>query len=300
MPTSPAEILKRIRKIEIKTRNLVDEVFSGEYHSMFKGQGLEFSEVREYQPGDSYRDIDWNVSARFGHPYIKKFQETRELNVLFIVDLSASNQFGTASQIKADFIAEITAVLSFSALSNQDKVGLLLFTDRIEKYLPPRKGRKYTLQILRDILYHEPTGKGTDLASALSYTSRLLKKRSIIFIVSDFLAHEYIKPLQLLAAKHDVIALQIVDPAERKLPDAGLVRITNPETGESDVVDFSHPSTRMQYQKFIQVEQEQLVKKFKKAKTDHLALRTDEPYITELQRFFKSRIRRRKVTNRGS
>lgn len=295
MRQTPAEILKRIRKIEIKTRNLVEEVFMGEYHSMFKGQGLEFSEVREYQPGDSYRDIDWNVSARFGHPYIKKFQETRELNVLFIVDLSASHQFGTAGLYKADFIAEITAVLSFSALSNQDKVGLLLFTDRIEKYLPPRKGRKYTLQILRDILYLTPEGKGTDLAAALSYTSRLLKKRSIIFIISDFLAHEYIKPLQLLSGKHDVIALQVVDPAERVLPKCGPVRIFNPETGESDVVDFSNTQLRVQYQRFIEVEQEQLTKKLQKAHADHLVLKTDEPYITELQRFFRKRLRHRKL-----
>ncbi len=293
MVQSPAEILKRIKRIEIKTRNLVEEVFTGEYHSMFKGQGLEFSEVREYQPGDSYRDIDWNVSARFGHPYIKKFKETRELNVLFIVDLSASNQFGTQGQLKAEFIAEITAVLSFSALSNQDKVGLLLFTDEIEKYLPPRKGRKYTLQILRDILYHEPHGKGTDLAGALSYTSRLLKKRSIIFIVSDFLAHDYQKSIQLLSNKHDVIALQIVDPAERDLPQGGLVRVFNPETGESDIVNLSDKKLRMQYRKFIQVEQELLDKRMTQARVDLLSLRTNEPYVQELQKFFDRRIKRR-------
>jgi len=294
MPTSPTEILKRIRRIEIKTRNLVEEVFTGEYHSLFKGQGLEFSEVREYQPGDSYRDIDWNVSARFGHPYIKKFKETRELNVLFIVDLSASNQFGTKGQLKAEFIAEITAVLSFSALSNQDKVGLLLFTDRIEKYLPPRKGRKYTLQILRDILYHEPLGKGTNLSEALSYTSRLLKKHSIIFIVSDFLAHDYQKSLQLLSNKHDVIALQIVDPSERDLPEGSLVRIYNPESGESDIVDLSDKQLRNQYKKFIRSEQERMSKKMSQAGVDLLSLKTNEPYVVELQQFFDNRIKRHK------
>lgn len=294
MPTSTAEILKRIKRIEIKTRNLVEEVFTGEYHSMFKGQGLEFNEVREYQPGDSYRDIDWNVSARFGHPYIKKFKETRELNVLFIVDLSASNQFGTQGQLKAEFIAEITAVLSFSALSNQDKVGLLLFTDVIEKYLPPRKGRKYTLQILRDILYHEPKGKGTDIANSLSYTARLLKKRTIIFLVSDFLAHDYQKSIQLLSNKHDVIALHVIDPAERNLPQCGLVRVVNPETGDSDIINLSDKKLQMQYSKFIQVEQEQFIKKMTQAKVDVLSLRTDEPYVKELQRFFDLRIKRRK------
>jgi len=293
MIQSPSEILKRIKRIEIKTRNLVEEVFTGEYHSLFKGQGLEFNEVREYQPGDSYRDIDWNVSARFGHPYIKKFKETRELNVLFIVDLSGSTQFGTQGQLKAEFIAEITAVLSFSALSNQDKVGLLLFTDRIEKYLPPRKGRKYTLQILRDILYHEPLSKGTDLAAALSYTARLLKKRSIIFIVSDFLSADYFKPLQLLANKHDVIALQIVDPAERNLPAGGLLRVTNPETGESEVINFSDKKLRLQYDKFIQVEQEQITKRMSQARVDLLSLKTNQPYVTDLQNFFDRRIKRR-------
>jgi uncharacterized protein (DUF58 family) len=272
----------------------VEEVFTGEYHSMFKGQGLEFSEVREYQAGDSYRDIDWNVSARFGHPYIKKFKETRELNVLFIVDLSASNQFGTKGQIKSEFIAELTAVLSFSALSNQDKVGLLLFTDKIEKYLPPRKGRKYTLQILRDILYHEPGGKGTDLGNALDYTLRLLKKHSIIFIVSDFQAHGYTRQLNVLAQKHDVIALQVVDPAERELPEGGLVRIFNPETGDSDIIDLSAKELRSQFIKHIKKEQSELANKMTKAGVDLLSLKTNEPYVNELQKFFDLRIKRRK------
>lgn len=294
MPATPAEILQRVKRIEIKTRNLVEEVFTGEYHAMFKGQGLEFSEVREYQIGDSYRDIDWNVSARFGHPYIKKFRETRELNVLFLIDLSASNQFGTKGQIKSDFIAELTAVLSFSALSNQDKVGLLLFTDRIEKYLPPRKGRKYTLQILRDILYPDLQGKGTDLAGALSFAARLLKKRSIVFLISDFLAHDYTKPLQLIANKHDVIALQVIDPAERILPASGLVRIYNPETGDSDVIDLSDKSLRKQYEQYIKVEQEQLSKKMAQAHVDLLPLQTDQSYVQALQKFFDRRIKRRR------
>ncbi len=293
MPVSPAEILKRVRRIEIKTRNLVEEVFTGEYHALFKGQGLEFSEVREYQPGDSYRDIDWNVSARFGHPYIKKFRETRELNVLFIIDLSGSTRFGTRGQLKAEFIAELTAVLSFSALSNQDKVGLLLFTDRIEKYLPPRKGRKYTLQILRDILYLEPEGQKTDLAAALSYAARLLKKRSIIFLVSDFQAHSYIKPLQVLSARHDVIALQVTDPAELDLPPGGLLRLVNPETGDSDLCDLSNRKLRQQYKKHILMEREQLAKRMARAGVDLLPLRTDEPYVPALQKFFDVRIRRR-------
>jgi uncharacterized protein (DUF58 family) len=208
-----SEILKRIRKIEISTKNLVEEVFAGEYHSMFRGQGLEFSEVREYMPGDSFRDIDWNVTARMGIPFIKKFEETRELNVLFLVDSSASTVFGTKNYLKSEYIAEITAVLSFSALSNQDKVGLLLFSDRIEKFIPPRKGRKIALQILREILFFEPKGKKTDIKQAIEYISRVTKKRSIIFVISDFLDDGYWDSLKLLSRKHDVLALQIIDKA---------------------------------------------------------------------------------------
>ncbi|MBC8415367.1 MAG: DUF58 domain-containing protein, partial [Candidatus Cloacimonetes bacterium] len=186
-----SEIIKRIRKIEITTRNLVSELFSGEYHSLFKGQGLEFSEVREYQEGDSFRQIDWNVTARHGYPYIKKFEETRELNVMFLVDSSASTLFGTRNYLKSEFITEVTAVLSFSALSNNDKVGLLLFTDEVEKYIPPRKGKKSALRILRDILYFEPQNVKTDINKAAEYIYRLIKKRSIIFIISDFLDKDY-------------------------------------------------------------------------------------------------------------
>ncbi len=285
------EIIKRIRKIEITTRNLVSELFSGEYHSMFKGQGLEFSEVREYQDGDSFRQIDWNVSARMGHPYIKKFEETRELNVLFLIDSSASTLFGTRSFLKSEYITEITAVLSFSALSNNDKVGMLLFTDEIEKYLPPRKGKKYALRILRDILYFIPKSVKTNITLAVEYIYRLMKKRSIIFIISDFLDKEYDESLKLLAKKHDVIAIRVLDKMELELPDAGLLSLEDPETGARFTINSSNPKIRKRYKDLAETRENELVKRFKRNKIDLVTLRTDEPYAPELMKFFKLRIK---------
>ncbi len=286
-----SEIIKRIRKIEITTRNLVSELFSGEYHSLFKGQGLEFSEVREYQEGDSFRQIDWNVTARQGYPYIKKFEETRELNVMFLVDSSASTLFGTRNYLKSEFITEVTAVLSFSALSNNDKVGLLLFTDEVEKYIPPRKGKKSALRILRDILYFEPKNVKTDINKAVEYIYRLIKKRSIIFIISDFLDEDYENSLQLLAKKHDVIALRIIDRGEIELPNAGLMHLRDPETGERFSVNTSSRSIRKKYRKTVLEQEAKLTEKFKKIKVDLVNLQTDKPYALELMKFFKFRIR---------
>ncbi|HNX01558.1 MAG TPA: DUF58 domain-containing protein [Candidatus Cloacimonadota bacterium] len=288
-----SEILKRIRRIEITTKNMVQEVFSGEYHSVFRGQGLEFAEVREYQMGDSYRDIDWNVSARMGHPYIKKFEETRELNVIFLVDCSASNVFGTRQYLKSEYIAEVTAVLSFSALSNQDKVGLLLFSDRIEKYVPPRKGKKATLQILRDILFFEPQGKGTDINQAVEYISHLVKKRSIFFIISDFYDQGFERSVQLLGKKHDVVALRVTDQAELELPKAGILHLEDPETGDTFTIDSDDEYLLKQYSKQSQIYEEHLQSRFKKMQVDLVNLKTDQSYVTELQKFFKTRIRKR-------
>jgi len=285
------EIIKRIRKIEITTRSLVSELFSGEYHSMFKGQGLEFAEVREYQDGDSFRQIDWNVSARMGHPYIKKFEETRELNVLFLIDSSASTLFGTRSYLKSEYITEITAVLSFSALSNNDKVGMLLFTDEIEKYLPPRKGKKYALRILRDILYFVPKSAKTNITKAVEYIYRLIKKKSIIFVVSDFLDENYDESLKLLAKKHDVIAIRVLDKMEMELPDAGLLRLEDPETGEFFTVNSSSAKIRNRYKQQTQMREADLIERFKRNKIDLITLRTDQPYAPELMKFFKLRIK---------
>ncbi len=286
-----ADILKRIRKIEITTRNIVNELFSGEYHSLFKGQGLEFSEVREYQTGDSFKQIDWNVTARYGYPYIKKFEETRELNVMFLVDSSASTLFGTRSYLKSEFITEITAVLSFSALSNNDKVGLLLFTDEVEKYIPPRKGKKSALRILRDILYFEPKSAKTNIKKAVEYIYRLIKKRSIIFIISDFLDEDYEESLKLLAKKHDVIALRIIDQSESELPNAGLLHLRDPETNDFFSVNSSNKTIREKYVKAVQKQENELKERFRKIKVDLVNLQTDKPYVPELMKFFKFRIR---------
>jgi len=286
-----SDIIKKIKKIEITTRDLVSELFSGEYHSLFKGQGLEFSEVREYQDGDSFRQIDWNVSARHGTPYIKKFEETRELNVIFLVDSSASTLFGTGNSLKSEFITEITAVLSFSALSNNDKVGLLLFTDDIEKYIPPRKGKKSALRILRDILYFEPKSSRTCIKKAVEYIYRLIKKRSIIFVISDFLDVNYSESLKLLAKKHDVIALRILDKAEQELPDAGLLHLKDPESGKLLTINSSNLKIRKKYKDAVEKVDRKLEDDFKKMRIDLVNLRTDKPYAPELMKFFKFRIR---------
>jgi len=286
-----SDIIKKIRKIEITTRNVVNELFSGEYHSLFKGQGLEFSEVREYQSGDSFRQIDWNVSARMGYPFIKKFEETRELNVIFLVDASASTLFGTRNYLKSEYITEITAVLSFSAISNNDKVGCLLFTDEVEKFTPPRKGKKTALRILRDILYFEPKDAKTNIKSAIEYIYRLTKKRSIIFIISDFFDDGYEDTLKLLAKKHDVIALRILDKAELELPNAGILHLKDPETGKIFTVNSSNPKIREKYRKLAENKENEIIEKFKKMKVDLVNLRTDEPYVQELVKFFKFRIR---------
>lgn len=290
----PVEILKKVQKIEITTRKVVSEVFSGEYHSMFKGQGLEFSEVREYLPGDSFREIDWNVTARMGHPYIKKFEETRELNVFFVVDCSKSTVFGTTDYLKSEYIAELTALLSFSALSNHDKVGLFLFSDQIEKYISPRKGKKNTLRIVREILYHEPVGQGTDIAKAIQHVYRLATKKSIIFVISDFLDSDFEHSLSILSQKHDVIAIRILDKAEMKLPNAGTIHFRDPETQQILTLDTSDEILRKRFEQLYNEIDINLKDKFKRMRVDYLSLRTDQSYIREILLFFKSRISKRR------
>lgn len=292
---SPAEIIRRIKKIEIRTRNVVSELFSGEYHSSFKGQGLEFAEVREYQPGDSYRMIDWNVSARYGIPYIKKFRETRELNVFFIIDSSGSMEFGTREAYKKERLAEIAAVLSFSALSNNDKVGLIMYSDRPEKYLPPRKGRNSALQILREILYHEPQGQRTNLREAFAYTARILKKRSVVFVLSDFMDDGWEAPLSILRKKHDVIAIQIVDDAELTLPDAGLLHLRDPETGREMVINSSSPRLRSRYTKVTAALQAGLKETLRHLQVELIVIRSGDSYIDALRNFFETRARRTRI-----
>ncbi len=287
-----SNILKKIRKIEITTKNIVNEMFSGEYHSLFKGQGLEFSEVREYQVGDSFRQIDWNVTARMRHPYIKKFEETRELNVIFIVDSSASTIFGTQNSLKSEYITEITAILSFSALSNNDKVGLVLFSDEVEKYLPPRKGTKYALRMLRDILYFNPKNSRTDISKAVEFVYRLTKKRSIIFLISDFDDNkDYFDALKLMAKRHDLVAIRVKDNAEMFIPPVGLVYFKDPETGKSIAVNTNDRKFISKYILMQKKEDDALLQKFKRNGIDFLDLRTNQNYIKELLKFFKFRIK---------
>jgi len=285
------EILKRVRRIEITTRNLVNEVFAGEYHSMFKGQGLEFAEVREYQAGDNYKDIDWNVSARMGHPYIKKYEESRELNVVLAVDISASTVFGTQRALKSEYLAELAAVLAFSALSNHDKVSLLLFSDQVEIFLSPRKGKKAVLQMIREILYCQPQGKKTSLNNALTHLSHIIKKRSIVFLLSDFWDEGYQKPLKVLVQKHDVIALQILDPAELELPSAGVIQIEDPETGRTFSIDTDSKIVRAKYRQQIQQLQERFNQVMRECRVDCVPLQTNQEYAPTLHRFFQKRLR---------
>ncbi len=287
------DILKKIRKIEISTKDIVSDLFSGEYHSIFKGQGLEFSEVRQYQDGDSFRQIDWNVSARMDYPYIKKFEETRELNIIFLVDGSASTLFGTTSNLKSEYIAELTAVLAFSALSNNDKVGLMLFCQEVEKYVPAKKGRKTILRILSEILQFSPRQKKTDIGAAIKYLMQVTKKRSVVFIISDFLDKDYTKSLAVLSQKHDVVALRVLDPAETILPKAGILELVDPETGDRFTVNSLSKKKRAEFARKV-AEQDQLIEQtFKKIKVDLLTMHTGESYIKELMKFFKRRISRK-------
>ncbi len=308
----PTEILKQVKLIELRTRGLVNSVFSGEYHSVFKGQGMEFAEVREYEPGDDVRNIDWNVTARMGHPYVKKHIEERELTVLIAVDLSGSEQFGTHGRFKAELAAELAAVLSLSAVRNNDRVGLMIFSDHVEHFVPPKKGRRHVLRMIRDVLAFRPQGRGTDLAGAIDYAARVLPNRSIIFVLSDFhlstgaalldgdgpaesadrAASEILqKNLRLAARRHDVIAVTIHDPGEEALPNVGVLLLIDPETGEEAIVDTSREQTRALYRAIAGRERDRTRKLFRQLRVDEIDVRTDQPYVTPLLAFFRRRER---------
>src|SRR5690348_6423641 len=250
----PPEILRQVKLIELRTRGLVNSLFSGEYRSVFKGQGMEFAEVREYQPGDEVRSIDWNVTARMRRPYVKRYIEERELTVMLAVDLSGSERFGTRGRFKSELASELAAVLAMSAIRNNDRVGAVLFTDRIEHVVPPRKGRRHALRLMRDLLVFEPTGSRTDLPAALEFTGKMLSHKSIIFVVSDFQAADIEHPLKLLAQRHDVVAVTVDDPSEQTLPDIGLARFVDPETGTTLDVDTSDPAVRAQFAAAVEEE----------------------------------------------
>lgn len=286
------ELLKQVREIEIKTKGLVNQVFSGEYHSVFKGKGMEFSEVREYQFGDDIRNIDWNVTARFGHPFVKIFEEERELTVILMIDLSGSLSFGSKSKTKQKVAAEISAILSFSALKNNDKVGLILFTDKIEKFVPPRKGRKHVLRIVRDILSFKPEGNKTNLYNALEFLNHAIKKRSIVFFLSDFIDEGFEKILSVVSRKHDFIALSIEDKRESELINVGLVKFFDAETGNEFLVDTSSKS----FLDFYKKKKSEAINKrkylFRLNKIDNVNIISGEDYIKPLVQFFKIREKR--------
>lgn len=288
----PKEILKKVREIEIYTNRLVNDVLAGEYHSVFKGRGMEFSEVREYQPGDDIRSIDWNVTARMGHPFVKQHVEERELTVILLIDASASGNFGTISQMKGELAVELCAVLAFSAIRNHDKIGMLAFTDEVERYIPPKKGRKHVLRVIREMLYLQPQRRGTRIQAALDYLNRMLKRKAVVFLVSDFLDSGYERALRVTSRKHDVIPITITDPRELELPPVGLLEVEDAETGEMLLLDTFDPEVRVAYYELGQQRQAERARLFRSMKLDVIDVRTDRPYTQTLLNFFHRRASR--------
>ncbi len=288
------ELLKRVRKIEIKTRSLSRNIFAGEYHSQFKGRGMAFSEVREYQPGDDVRTIDWNVTARLNKPYIKVFEEERELTVMLLVDVSGSRDFGTVGDFKRDRMAEIAATLAFSTIENNDKVGVIFFSDRIEKFIPPKKGKTHVLHIIRELLSFEPESHGTDIANALQYFSNAIKRRSTAFLISDFIVASPAaitsmeKPLLIAGNRHDMHAIRLYDPVDAALPNIGLIQLHDAETGRNHWVNTSLSSVRQAYSRRWQQNTERLDDLLLRTGTNHISMRTDEDYVKKLMQLFKS------------
>ena len=284
------DLLKKVRQIEIKTRGLSSNIFAGEYHSAFKGRGMTFSEVREYQYGDDIRDIEWNVTARFGKPYIKVFEEERELTVMLLVDVSGSLDFGSVKQFKRDMVTEIAATLAFSAIQNNDKIGVIFFSDKIEKFIPPKKGRKHILYIIRELLDYQPESQQTNIAYALEYMTQAIKRRCIAFVLSDFLdQHPFQQPLSIAAHKHDVVAIQVYDKRVAELPNIGLLKVHDAETGEEQVIDTSSRAVREAQARWWKQQSLRLKDTFSRSKVDAVSVRTDQDYVSVLRGLFASR-----------
>jgi len=283
------ELLKKVRKIEIRSRGLTRQIFAGEYHSAFRGRGMAFSEVREYQFGDDIRSIDWNVTARFGHPYVKIFEEERELTVMLLVDVSRSGDFGTVSSTKRELMTEIAAVLAYSVIANNDKVGLMLFSDRVEKYIPPKKGRGHMLRIIREMLSFEPQVSGTSLAEPLRYLTNVIRKRCTAFILSDFMAPPFVESLRIASGKHDMVALRITDRREKEIPDVGFMKVTDPETGRENWIDTSSARIRKEYASLWKRHDETVSNTFVSCGVDVATISTGEDYIKPLISLFKHR-----------
>jgi uncharacterized protein (DUF58 family) len=288
----PKEILRKVRQIEIRTNREVTDVLGGQYHSVFKGRGMEFEEVREYQPGDEVRAIDWNVTARFGHPFIKKFKEERELTVMLVVDVSASGQFGSVRQTKNELAAELAAVLAFSAIRNNDKVGLIMFTDRIERFVPPQKGRRHVLRVIREILAFRPQATGTNIAGALDYLNSVQRRRAVCFLLSDFQDKSFLTQLRVTGKRHDVVALSLRDPREDELPPVGLLELRDAETGERALVDTFDRRVRQAFAQRATARLAKLRELLRSAAVDHIEIRCDTDYMLPLVKFFRMRERR--------
>ena len=285
-----SEILKKVWQIEIKTRGLSSNIFAGEYHSAFKGRGMTFSEVREYQYGDDIRDIEWNVTARFGKPYVKVFEEERELTVMLLVDVSGSLDFGSVKQFKRDMVTEIAATLAFSAIQNNDKIGVIFFSDKIEKFIPPKKGRKHILYIIRELLDYKPESQRTNVAYALEYLTRAIKRRCIAFVLSDFLdQHSFLQPLSIASHKHDVVAIQVYDRRVAELPNIGLLKVHDAETGEEQVIDTSSRAVREAQARWWKQQTMRLKDTFSRSQVDAVSVRTDQDYVSVLRGLFANR-----------
>lgn len=288
----PKEILKKIKRIEIRTGRLVNDVFAGKYESVFKGRGMEFHEVREYVPGDDIRSIDWNVTARTAHPYVKKFVEERELTILLMADMSGSGYFGSIEKMKSEIMAEIGALLAFSAIKNNDKVGLLLFTDRVEKFIAPKKGRFHVLRVIRELLYYRPEGKKTDISAALEYLGKVFKRRAIIFLISDFIDSGYERLLRILNKRHDIVAISISDPREAELPGIGLIEFEDAETGEALYLDTNDNALKESLRKRKASFSENRKRIFRSMNMDSIEISTARPYVEPLMLFFRARAKR--------
>ena len=284
-----SELLKKVRKIEIKTRGLSKNIFAGEYHSAFKGRGMTFAEVREYQYGDEIRSIDWNVTARFGHPYIKVFEEERELTVVLLIDVSGSREFGTVTQLKKDIFTEVAATLAFSTIQNNDKIGVIFFSDKIEKFIPPKKGKKHVLQIIRELIDFQPESHKTDIAGALRYFTNAIKKSSTAFIISDFIDNNFERDLMIANRKHDIVALQVFDIRETELPNVGMIKLKDAESGERIWVDTSYRRLRTTYKHAWGENQLALQKSFTKSGVDLVSMSTSDDYVKVLMKLFKMR-----------
>ncbi len=288
----PLEVMRQIRRIQIRTSRMVNEFLAGQYESVFKGQGMEFKEVRAYVPGDDVRLIDWNVTARTGDPHVKIMAEERELTVMLLVDMSGSGRFGSVSRFKNELAAELCAVLAFSAIKNNDKVGLMIFTDKVELMVPPQKGRKHVLRVIREVLCHEPQGRGTDIPAALHYLNNVTRRRAVVFLVSDFMAENYESALRLANKRHDIIAVAVTDPREEELPNVGIASLRDAETGRELMVNTSDRKVRQAYRDLAAQRAQARDERFRKTRVDAMYVRTDQPYVNEIHRFFRMREKR--------